>query len=79
MKAQSKSTKSNPIIQTDDLALSAYLRLKGYALVKSEKVRSKRFFFFDISEDQAAQEKVAFIQSDLLKFYNEVRNLKKLM
>ena len=79
MKAQSKTIESNQIIHTDDLALSAYLRLKGYALVRSEKVRSKRIFFFDISEDQAAEEKVAFIQSDLLRFYNEIRNLKKLM
>jgi len=79
MKVQSKSNQIHPIIQTDDLALSAYLRLKGYVLVKSEKVRSKRIFFFDISEDQAAEEKVTFIQSDLLRFYNEVRNLKKLM
>lgn len=79
MKAQSKSKASNQIIQTDDLALSAYLRLKGYGLIKSEKVRSKRLFFFKISEDQAAEEKVAFVQSDLLRFYNEVRNLKKLM
>ncbi len=79
MNAEIKSNQSNPIIQTDDLALSAYLRLKGYALIKSEKVRSKRYFFFTISEEQTAAEKVAFIQSDLLRFHNEVRNLKKLM
>lgn len=79
MNTKNKSNASNPITQTDDLALSAYLRLKGYTLVKSEKVRSKRHFFFNIREDQAAEEKVAFIQSDMLRFYNEVRNLKKLI
>ncbi|NQT23874.1 hypothetical protein HQ585_00810 [candidate division KSB1 bacterium] len=79
MKVQSKSIESNQIIQTDDLALSAYFRLKGYALVKSEKVHLKRHFFFNISEEKAAKEKVTFIQSDLLRFYNEIRNLKKLM
>lgn len=75
---KSNTIKSDPI-KTDDLALSAYLRLKGYPLIKSEKVRSKFYFYFDMDKENAADEKVAFIQSDMLKFYNEIRNLKKLL
>lgn len=78
MEMKSNQKQSNRI-RTDDLALSAYLRLKGYTLIRSETVRAKRFFIFDIDEEKAAEEKVAFIQSDLLKFYNELRNLKKLL
>jgi hypothetical protein len=78
MEMKSNQKQSNPI-RTDDLALSAYLRLKGYTLIRSEMVRAKRFFIFDIDEEKAAEEKVTFIQSDLLKFYNELRNLKKLL
>ena len=78
MELKSNRKPSNSI-RTDDLALSAYLRLKGYPLIRSEKARTKWFFVFDIDEETAAEEKVAFIQSDLLKFYNELRNLKKLL
>jgi hypothetical protein len=77
------STQSNPIeshlIETDDLAFSAYLRTKGYRLVKMDSLRSKIFFFFELPEKTVSEEKIAFIHSDSLKFYNEIRNLKKLL
>ena len=77
------SPQSNPIeshlIQTDDLAFSAYLRMKGYQLIKMEVMRSKHYFYFDLPEKFIAKEKIEFINSNSLKFHNEIRNLKKLL
>jgi hypothetical protein len=74
--------KSNDIkvnhISTDDLAFSAYLRMKGYRLIKSNQRKSKNTFFFAIGTEDANSLKVEFINSEFLSFYNELRNLKKL-
>ncbi len=64
-------------LTTDDLAFSAYLRLKGYRLIKSDQIRQKTHFTFEL--DGAVDElKVEFINSEFIKFYNELRNLKKI-
>ena len=78
MPKKSNHIKSDPI-KTDDLAFSAYLRMKGIPLVDMENRRSKQIFYFDITEEAYADEKLDFINSDMLKFYNEIRNLKKLI
>jgi len=78
MPAKSNKIKSDPI-KTDDLAFSAYLRMKGIPLVNLENHRSKQIFYFDLTEETLADEKINFINSDTLKFYNEIRNLKKLI
>ena len=74
--------KSNDIkgnhISTDDLAFSAYLRVKGHQLIKSDQKKSKNTFVFAIGTDDANSLKVEFINSEFLSFYNELRNLKKL-
>ena len=74
--------KSNEIknnhITTDDLALSAYLKMKGCHLIKSDQKKSKSTFIFDIGAEDANSLKVEFINSEFLSFYNELRNLKKL-
>ena len=74
--------KSNDIkvnhISTDDLAFSAYLRMKGHQLIKSDQKKSKSTFMFDIGTEDANSLKVEFINSEFLNFYNELRNLKKL-
>ncbi len=66
-------------ITTDDLALSAYLRMKGYHLIKSNQRKSKSTFVFDIGSANANQLKVEFINSEFLSFYNQLRSLKKLI
>ena len=78
MSPQSNQIESH-LIQTDDLAFSAYLRMKGYRLIKMESLRSKIYFFFELPKKTFSEEKIAFIHSDSLKFYNEIRNLKKLL
>ena len=71
--------KSNNHITTDDLAFSAYLKMKGHQLIKSDQKRSKSFFVFEVGALDVNQMKVEFINSEFLSFYNELRNLKKLI
>jgi hypothetical protein len=75
---ESDEIKTNRIV-TDDLALSAYLRMKGYHLIKSDQKKSKSTFVFDIGATDASALKVEFINSEFVSFYNELRNLKKLI
>jgi len=74
--------KSNEIknnhITTDDLAFSAYLKMKGYHLIKSDQKKSKSTFTFEVDEN-IDQLKVEFINSEFIQFYNELRNLKKMI
>ena len=66
-------------ITTDDLAFSAYLKMKGFRLIKSDrKGTSKRTFTFEVKEDPDHL-KVDFINSECVQFYNELRNLKKMI
>lgn len=75
--------KSNPIrnghLKTDDLAFSAYLKMKGHSLIKSDRNKSKSIFTFDVPEEDASGLKIEFVNSDFSTFYNELRNLKKLI
>ena len=74
--------KSNEIkndhITTDDLAFSAYLKMKGYPLIKSDQKKSKSTFTFEV-DGNVDQLKVEFINSQFVQFYNELRNLKKMI
>jgi len=75
---QSDEIKKNQIT-TDDLAFSAYLKMKGYHLIKSNQKKSKSTFIFEIGTEDVNSLKVEFINSEFLSFYNELRNLKKLI
>ncbi len=66
-------------ITTDDLAFSAFLKMKGYRLIKSNNFKSKRNFVFENCGEELQKLQMDFINSDFLKFYNELRNLKKLI
>ncbi len=69
--------KNHPI-STDDLAFSAYLKMQGHRIIRSDQKKSKTIFVFEIGEDDPNRLKVEFINSKYLSFYNELRNLKKL-
>ena len=71
--------KPNNHITTDDLAFSAYLKMKGHHLIKSDQRKSKIFFVFEVETLDVNQMKVEFVNSEFLSFYNELRNLKKLI
>ena len=64
-------------ITTDDLAFSAYLKMKGFRLIKLDQKKSKTLFTFDV-DGRSGQLKVEFVNSPFLQFYNELRNLKKM-
>lgn len=64
-------------ITTDDLAFSAFLKTKGHRLIRSDQRRSKSLFTFELNGDANAL-RLEFINSDFVRFYNELRNLKKL-
>jgi hypothetical protein len=77
---QTKTEIKNHHITTDDLAFSAYLKMKGHRLIKLDHIRSKAYFTFEIEGPQSnGQLKVEFINSDFVRFYNELRNLKKMV
>ena len=65
-------------ITTDDLAFSAYLKMKGHPLIKCDQNKSKILFTFDV-DGNSQQLKVEFINSPFLQYYNELRNLKKMI
>jgi hypothetical protein len=73
------SDQKNHHISTNDLAFSAYLKLKGFHLIKSNGTHSKRMFVFNIGSEEANTLKMEFINSEFLKYYNELRNIKKLL
>jgi len=69
--------------RTDDLAFAAFLRVQGYALSRVEKLNpternSKRAFYFNVPETQLQELRLEFVNSDILRFYNEILGLKKL-
>lgn len=77
MSPENNQIKSNKIT-TDDLAFSAFLRMQGYRLIKVNQNRSNSTFTFEITREEEGL-KIEFINSQMLTFYNELRNLKKLI
>ena len=78
MNEKSNEIKNNHIA-TDDLAFSAYLKMKGHHIIKLDQKKSKSIFIFEVGTEDASRLKVEFINSEFLSFYNELRNLKKLI
>ena len=74
----SKTTKGNHIT-TDDLAFSAYLRMLNYPLVELNRSDTKLIFTFGVPTSEEKALRVKFINSEFLTYYNELRNLKKLL
>ena len=66
-------------ITTDDLAFSAYLKMKGYSIIKFNHNKSKSTFTFSLNGKDEDGLKMEFINSSFLKYYNELRNLKKII
>ncbi len=66
-------------ITTDDISFSAWLRMRGYPLVKIDQQARKSLFEFNLKGDNAGMLKMEFINSEFITYYNELRNLKKLV
>ncbi len=66
--------------KTTDLALAAYIKMRGLRLVRTEKDEFERtVFVFDDGMDLADTLRVEFANSECCKFDAELRHLKKLI
>jgi len=74
-----KTMNSSNIISTDDLAFSAWLKMNGYPIIKSHQNNHKSYFSFEIDQIKEKVLKIEFLNSSFLKYYNELRNLKKVI
>lgn len=76
---ESSQPRTTNHITTDDLAFSAYLRMLNYPLVESHGSGTKLMFTFGVPTSEEKALRVKFINSEFLTYYNELRNLKKLL
>ena len=68
------------LYKTSDLALAAYMTLKGLPLISAKKLPTGRFEFeLDDSNGEANSLAIEYIGSDFCQFDNKVRALKKLL
>lgn len=66
------------IYRTSDIALAAYLKLKGLRLVTCSR-EAKFNFVFEDPDNMADQLAIDFINSDMRKYDDEMRSLKKII
>ena len=71
---------SNKIYVTSDIAIAAFLMMKGMKLISASRERNGRFRFeFDDTKQQADNYAVEFANSEAAKFDAHVKNLKNLI
>jgi len=77
-KKDTAMNKGSLIYETSDIALAAYLKLRGLVLLKCS--RDKKFsFVFKDPEKRAAGLAIEFINSDMRRYDDEIRSLKKII
>ena len=65
---------------TSDIGIAAYLQLAGKKLLSCKRLETGKFYFeFDNSQGDCQQLSLGFLDSEFCKFYNNVRNLKKIL
>lgn len=65
---------------TSDIAIAAYLMLKGLKLLSATRETTGRFKFeFDDSNNEAKKYAVEYISSEFCVFDTHLKNLKKLL
>ena len=66
--------------KTSDLALTAYMVTKGMKLAKAERLPNGRYYFeVEDPNNDANKMKLEFINSEFMKFDNNLKMLKKMM
>lgn len=66
--------------ETSDLALAAYLTLKGLRLISAKRLESGRFqFILDDSGKAAESLSIEFFSSEFCEYDNKIRLLKKIL
>jgi len=71
-------TKINDNYITSDIALAAYLKLCGLRLIECNR-DSKFNFVFEDPEDKAEKLALDFANSDMRRYDDEIRSLKKII
>ena len=68
------------IYTTSDIAIAAFLMMKGMKLLSASRERSGRFKFeFDNLKNEADKFAVEFVNSESAKFDAHVKNLKNIL
>ena len=71
---------SSKTYETSDLAIAAYLMLKGFSLLDAGRYPSGKFkFVCEDPDDNATIKAVEFLSSDCCKFDTHIKNLKKIL
>ena len=71
---------SGKIYITSDIAIAAFLMMKGMQLISAARERSGRFRFeFDDENNEADKFAVEFVNSESAKFDAHVKNLKNIL
>ena len=71
---------NNNIYVTSDIAIAAFLMMKGMKLISATRERNGRFRFeFDNTKQEAGKYAVEFDNSESAKFDAHVKNLKNLI
>lgn len=65
--------------KTSDLALAAFLVMRGLPLLNATRTSGKFEFIFNDSDNKAIQLSIEFVNSEFSKFDNHVRTLKKIL
>ena len=72
--------KNNKLYITSDIAIAAFLMMKGMKLLSATRERNGRFRFeFDDANNQADKFAVEFVNSESAKFDAHVKNLKNIL
>lgn len=70
----------NTTYSTSDIALAAYMKLKGMLLVECGRDSQKKFHFvFEDPDSQGAKLALEFVNSDFRRYDDEIRSLKKVL
>jgi len=72
-------TDSKYTYSTSDIALAAYLKLKGMLLVDCGRDGQKFRFTFEDPEDEGGALAIEFSNSECRRYDDEIRSLKKIL
>ena len=65
--------------RTSDLALAAFLVMRGLPLISALRISGKFEFVFDDADQKGHMLSIDFVNSEFSKFDNHVRTLKKIL
>ena len=64
---------------TSDLALAAFLVMRGLPLLSAKRIQGRFEFIFDDKNQDGHTISIEFVNSEFSKFDNHVRTLKKIL